>query len=261
VGCDREQDEAGCGRNSERRPEESRHQPRGSHEEHECELVEPFFGYPDPGVGGHDIRAVRELAYRRERREVVSPQRSNRQQLIEGTLRCLDRLPAERITARAIAAESGANLASIAYHFGSKDALVTEAVVEGLDRWLDEIGTALGRLDAGSSEDSLRAAARVIEATRERHIGLARNFLGALSRAQHDSRIRALLTEGFRHSRRNVAAVLELGDDQVAEDVAGLLHSLFTGLLFQTLLDPDLAIERERMNCSLARLRAALPAE
>src|SRR5919106_6153791 len=57
----------------------------------------------------------------------VSPQRSNRSRLVEGTLRCLERLPPERITARAIAKESGANLASITYHFGSKDALVTEA--------------------------------------------------------------------------------------------------------------------------------------
>ena len=69
----------------------------------------------------------------------MSPQRSNRRQLIEGTLRCLERLPAERITTRAIAEESDANVASIAYHFGSKDDLVTEAVVEGLDLWLEEI--------------------------------------------------------------------------------------------------------------------------
>jgi AcrR family transcriptional regulator len=45
---------------------------------------------------------------------LMSPQRSNRMNLIEGTLRCLERLPPERITARAIAEESGANLASIA---------------------------------------------------------------------------------------------------------------------------------------------------
>ncbi|HET6213291.1 MAG TPA: TetR family transcriptional regulator, partial [Micromonosporaceae bacterium] len=59
----------------------------------------------------------------------MSPQRSNRANLIEGTLCCLERLPAERVTARAIAQESGANLASITYHFGSKDNLVTAAVV------------------------------------------------------------------------------------------------------------------------------------
>jgi AcrR family transcriptional regulator len=66
----------------------------------------------------------------------VSPQRSNRDALLEGALRCLERLPPERITARTIAAESGANPASIAYHFGSKDNLITEAAITGLDRWL-----------------------------------------------------------------------------------------------------------------------------
>ena len=54
----------------------------------------------------------------------MSPQRSNRQLLLDGALRCLERLPAEHITARAIADESGANLASIGYHFGSKEALL-----------------------------------------------------------------------------------------------------------------------------------------
>ena len=190
----------------------------------------------------------------------MSPQRSNREQLIEGTLRCLERLPAERITTRAIAEESDANVASIAYHFGSKDDLVTEAVVEGLDRWLEEIANALGHLDARSPRERLRAALAVIETTRERHEGLARNFLGALSRAQHSARIQDLLTDGFRHTRPNVAAVLELGDDQAGEDAAGLVHSLFTGLLFQTLLDPDLAIEGDRMERALTRLQTALPA-
>jgi AcrR family transcriptional regulator len=189
----------------------------------------------------------------------VSPQRSNRRQLIEGTLRCLERLPAERVTTRAIAKESQANIASIAYHFGSKDALVTEAVVEGLDRWLEEIANTLGGLDAPTPPERLRAAMAVIETTRARHEGLARNFLGALARAQHSARIRHLLTEGFRHTRPNVAAVLNLGDDQAGEDAAGLVHSLFTGLLFQTLLDPDLAIEGDRMEHALSRLRTALP--
>jgi AcrR family transcriptional regulator len=190
----------------------------------------------------------------------VSPQRSNRQQLIEGTLRCLERLPPEKITARAIAEESSANLASIVYHFGSKDDLVTQAVVVGLDRWLEEIASALGDMYAQSPREKLMAAFGVVEASRESHEDLARNFVGALSRAQHNERIQDRLTEGFRHTRPNVAAVLGLGEDQVGEDAAGLLHALFTGLLFQTLLNPDLAIEGERMESALARLRSALPA-
>lgn len=189
----------------------------------------------------------------------MSPQPSNRTHLVEGTLRCLERLPPERVTARAIAEESGANLASIAYHFGSKEDLVTEAVIAGLDRWLEEIAAGLGEVASLGPAERIGRAAEVIEATRRRHAGLARNFVGALARAQHDPRVRELLAAGFRHTRPNVAALLGLGPDQAGEDAAGLVHSMFTGLLFQVLLDPGLAIEGERMGRGLARLRDALP--
>jgi AcrR family transcriptional regulator len=191
----------------------------------------------------------------------VSPQRSNRQNLLEGTQRCLARLPAERITAREIAAESGANLASIGYHFGSKDELVTAAVIDGLDRWLEEIAGELEGVDARSPEQRFRAAARVMEATRRRHQGLAQNFLAALARAHYDPPVRTLLAEGFRHTRPRLAAVLGLGHDRAGQDAAGMVHAMFTGLLFQTLLDPDLAIDGKRQDRALARLRTALPDE
>src|SRR5918998_1617864 len=125
----------------------------------------------------------------------MTPQHSNRANLIEGTLRCLERLPPERITARAIAEESGANLASIAYHFGSKDKLVTEAAITGLDRWLEEVADGLG----------------------------------------------------------------DVAEDQAGEDASGLVLAQFYGLLFQTLLDPGLAIEGDRMRRAQARLRTILP--
>jgi AcrR family transcriptional regulator len=191
----------------------------------------------------------------------VSPQRSNRSSLLEGALRCVEQLPPEQVTARAIAAESGANIASIAYHFGSKDELVTEAVIAGLDRWLASIAESLGDLDELDAVARLERAWAVIDATRQRHIGLARNFLGALTRAQHDPRIRGLLSEGFRSTRPRVAALLDLGHDQVARDAAGLIHSMFTGLLFQALLDPELSIEGRRMHRAQARLRTVLPDE
>ena len=190
----------------------------------------------------------------------MSPQRSNRSNLIEGTLRCLERLPPERITARAIADESRANLASIAYHFGSKDNLVTEAVIEGLDRWLAEIAAGLGDLESQQPAERFGRAAKAIETTRRRHTGLARNFVGALARAQHDERVRELLADGFRRTRPNVAALLGLGSDKAGEDAAGLVHALFAGLLFQVLLDPGLAIEGERMQRAQVRLFRVLPA-
>jgi AcrR family transcriptional regulator len=189
----------------------------------------------------------------------VSPQRSNRAQLIEGTLRCLDRLPPERITARAIAAESGANLASITYHFGTKDNLVTEAVIEGLDRWLADISRRLTDLTGSSPAARFRRATEIFESSRDEHTGLARNFVGALAKAQHDPRVRALLTAGYHRTRPALASVLDLGSDQPGTDAAGLVLALFHGLLLQSLLDPSLTIAGPRMHHAQTRLRGVLP--
>lgn len=192
----------------------------------------------------------------------MSAQRSNRYELLEGTLRCLERLPAEQVTARVIARESGANLASIAYHFGSKDDLVTEAVILGLDRWLEEIAdeiTRIGDLARLEATARFKRATRIIEATREKHSALAANFFAAVARAQHDERLRVLLADGFRRTRPGLASLLDLGSDAAGADAAGLVLALFYGLLLQALLDPDLAIEGRRMTAAQARLRSVLP--
>lgn len=185
----------------------------------------------------------------------MCPQPSNRQALIDGTLRCLEKLPAERITARAIAAEAGANLASITYHFRSKDDLVTVAVIEGLDRWLEEIAARMRDLGSMASGARFQRAAEVVGISRPRHRALAANFVGAVARAQHDPKIRKLLAAGFHRARPNVAAVLALGSDATGLDAAGLLLAQFHGLLMQVLLDPSLAIDGARLTRAQARLR------
>jgi AcrR family transcriptional regulator len=189
----------------------------------------------------------------------VSPQRSNRVQLVEGTLRCLERLPPERITAREIARESGANLASITYHFGTKEDLVTEAVIVGLDRWLEEIAAALGDLETLPPAERFRRAGEGLDTTTRRHGGLARTFLWALARAQHDERVRELLAAGFRRSRSEVAQLLGLGAEDGGTDAGGLVLAIFNGLLFQSLTDPALAIDGRRREVAFARLREVLP--
>jgi AcrR family transcriptional regulator len=191
----------------------------------------------------------------------MSPQRSNRDQLVEGALRCLERLPAERITARAIADEAGANLASIGYHFGSKDDLVTAAVIEGLDRWLDEIERMLGDLRSTTAAGRFRRANAVIEETRQRHTGLAQTFFAAVAKAPHDPAVRDQLAEGFRKTRPAVAGLVELGNDQAGLDAAGLALAQFYGLLLQTLLDPALAIDGDRLQQAQQRLSRLTPTE
>jgi AcrR family transcriptional regulator len=65
----------------------------------------------------------------------------HREDLLEGAKRCLLEKGFVRTTARDIVKESGTNLASIGYHYGSKDALLAQAYValaEGAsDDWSD----------------------------------------------------------------------------------------------------------------------------
>jgi AcrR family transcriptional regulator len=190
----------------------------------------------------------------------MSPQRSNREQLIDGALRCLERLPAERVTARVIADESGANLASIGYHFGSKDDLITVAVIEGLDRWLAEIEQNLSVVHAGTPAERYRRARAVLEDTQRRHAGLVQNFFAAVAKAPHDPRVRERLAAGIRRTRPAVATLLGLGDDQAGIDAGALVLALFDGLLLQMMLDPTLGIDGKRFDRAQRRLLRILPA-
>jgi hypothetical protein len=97
-----------------------------------------------------------------------------------------------------------------------------------------------------------------MERTRRGHGGLARGFAAALVRGQHDPRLGDRLVEGFRATRPRVAELLALGTDQAGEDAAGLVHSMFVGLLLQQLLDEDLGIEGARRERALARLGQAI---
>ncbi len=66
-----------------------------------------------------------------------SDQGDTRTALLAAALRVLTERGIDGATSRAITQEAGANLQSITYHFGSKDALVSEALVGALKRWLE----------------------------------------------------------------------------------------------------------------------------
>ncbi|MFM9366595.1 TetR/AcrR family transcriptional regulator [Streptomyces sp. Da 82-17] len=64
----------------------------------------------------------------------------HREDLLEGAKRCLLEKGFVRTTARDIVKESGTNLASIGYHYGSKDALLAQAYVDLAEHASEEWG-------------------------------------------------------------------------------------------------------------------------
>ena len=67
----------------------------------------------------------------------------HREALLEGARRCLEEKGYARTTARDLVAASGTNLASIGYHFGSKEALLNAAMIEAIEEWGAELQHAL----------------------------------------------------------------------------------------------------------------------
>jgi AcrR family transcriptional regulator len=66
----------------------------------------------------------------------VAREVGHRERLLEAAIACLEEKGYARTTSRDLVAASGTNLASIGYHFGSKEGLLNVAMVEAFQRWL-----------------------------------------------------------------------------------------------------------------------------
>lgn len=169
----------------------------------------------------------------------MSPQVSNRQALLEGALRCIEEHGYGEVTTRDIAQAAKANVASITYHFGSKDALIGEALAEGYRRWFAEFAREVIRTGTTDSEAFIQGAVHALGESLGSHRGMARAFISALSRAPHDKHLRDILAASYRESRTGLAAFLRLSEGEQGELLAGVMIAVFDGLLIQWLIDPE----------------------
>jgi len=150
-----------------------------------------------------------------------------------------------RITARDLVAASGTNLASIGYHFGSKEALLNEAMAEGFAEWTEQMDRlALADPEATPPErfmTSMRAVMESFDEIRPYFVAC----LEALAQVERSEDVRAQLLHVYDLSRRQVAETVteaiggttEPGSD--ADIIASLIIALTDGLFIQAVLDRD----------------------
>jgi AcrR family transcriptional regulator len=168
----------------------------------------------------------------------VTTQASTRSALIEGTIECLRRRGYARTTARDIASASGANLALIGYYFGSKDALLTAALIEVFTRWSDRL-TRVTVAPGGDLLTSLRLAAHELDHAFATDRQLLAAFIEALAQAEHSDALRQQLADGYEALRVKTAEALGrfgLGDERA---IASMLMAVVDGLMIQHLLDGE----------------------
>lgn len=167
-----------------------------------------------------------------------------RQALLAATRACVGRKGLAATTSRAITAEAGANLAAITYHFGSKDGLVADALLEELRSWLTPTLEVLG----GDGDPATRTmlAIQTLMTTFEEHESAAPAYVQAVAHAPMLPSLQADLIELWAEVRELLAADIT-GMQQRGElpswiepiTMAAVLVAVANGLVLHVTVDPD----------------------
>lgn len=189
----------------------------------------------------------------------------NREDLLAGAKRCLLEKGYLRTTARDIVAACGANLASIGYHFGSKEELLNAALFEALDEWGAELKQAF--TPAGAESPSTVVArferywTRVIESfTTHRQMWLA--TFDMFAQMERVPQLRQALSDGMQDARFGWAALFQnidaTVDEKHASAVGSFYQALLTGVLVQWLIDPKRAPSARDLADALRTIAASV---
>jgi AcrR family transcriptional regulator len=194
----------------------------------------------------------------------------HREKLLAGAKRCLYERGYARTTARDIVAASGANLASIGYHFGSKEALLNAAMIQAIDEWGGELERILATDSDIDSDTDLTERfesiwTRVIDSF-DAHRPLWVASFEAFMWAQHSPELRKQLAEGHEEARFGLVALFRgidesAVDERSARTVGSFYLALMSGLIVQWLVDRECSPSGrdlvEALQTMLASVRSA----
>lgn len=185
----------------------------------------------------------------------------NREDLLAGARRCLEEKGYLRTTVRDIATASRVSMAAIGYHFGSREALLNQALFAAIDEWGERLGPVAG--GGGSAAERYTDMWTREIASYRTHRWLWASSVEAFVHAQSSPDLLTLLAAGQREGRRGLAAQLTgVPEAEVAEeDVRGLGSvqlALLSGVMIQWLTDPEGAPDAREIAAGLRALAGRL---
>ncbi|GAB2760339.1 TetR/AcrR family transcriptional regulator [Streptomyces bullii] len=183
----------------------------------------------------------------------------HREDLLEGAKRCLLAKGFARTTARDIVKESGTNLASIGYHYGSKDALLAQAyvaLVEGMGDAFEGDGTAQSATPPGSVERFQEVWGNIIGTLGD---PMWRLSVEILVMGDQLPEVRDHLARAQREAGRGLVPLLMGGreedvSDATADTLGAFYVTLMTGLIAQWTFDPNSAPGADRLTEGLRQV-------
>ena len=184
----------------------------------------------------------------------------HREDLLEGAKRCLLEKGFARTTARDIVKESGTNLASIGYHYGSKAELLVQAYISLIEGVGERFDPGLGgevTQPPGSLERFREVWENVIRTVPESRAIWLLSF-ELMFQDDRLAEVRKLLAEAQKEGRAGLVSMFsgvpEADLDKETVDTEGRLYqTLLNGLMVQWLFDPDSATSAEQLTEGLRR--------
>ncbi|MGW7608854.1 TetR/AcrR family transcriptional regulator [Streptomyces sp. NPDC054766] len=188
----------------------------------------------------------------------------HREDLLEGAKRCLLEKGFVRTTARDIVKESGTNLASIGYHYGSKDALLTQAFVELVQEWGEKFDSPVAReVEPGGSMERFHSVwARMLESFEDYRPVWAAS-MEIVTQGERVPELRDLMAKAQIEGRSGLVAMFtgqdeETLDEQTVKSLGGFYQALLNGLMVQWLFDPASASTADDLAEGLRRVIAGV---
>lgn len=169
----------------------------------------------------------------------------NREALLQGAKQCLLEKGYNRTTARDIASAAGVSLAAIGYHFASKEALLTEALLLAFGEWDEDLQRALRTAVPSGIAPAKRFEvvwAKII-ATFETHRPLWVANFEIFAQMVNQPEARKVIADKLHVARTGLAAMFLDQDEGVISEhttrtIGTFLHVLLSGLVLQWLIDP-----------------------
>ncbi|MEV5878447.1 TetR/AcrR family transcriptional regulator [Streptomyces sp. NPDC052101] len=170
----------------------------------------------------------------------------HREDLLVGAKRCLIEKGYARTTTRDIVAASGTNLASIGYHYGSKEALLNKALIDAVSDSASQLADAMTAGSDAAPMDQFEAMwTRLIEqfATNKQLWLASFEVFAQIGRVPS---VRDALADGIQQGREGMAQMFrgtagENTDEQALLAVGSFYQALATGIMAQWLVDPERA--------------------
>lgn len=180
-----------------------------------------------------------------------------REDLLAAAKQCLAERGYARTTVRDIVAASGSNLAAINYHFGTRDKLLNQAMMESSAAAVQQILESLPDRAAADPAARLREFLQRLITSFTENPALWSANVESLAQALHSPELRAEIGSAQASARTGLADLF--GPAEPDSRLGDVLQTMIGGLLVQHLVDPEHAPTAADITTGLRTLAALVP--